>query len=235
MTEQEKHIYNNYLIVTRSKQGKPFKVRKDFDKFEENKCYSYVKRLCSFFNRYPHIKVKEFFEAPYEIYSDTQHVSIDYYLTRAAIKAYSLYQKKIQDLSPDHQIESIRSSLQHIGSFCMRNNLTLEQYVHHKTGCIYTWMLHYREHQINIYSLFEMGDILSIVSNTPTDERELLTDDLSKVITTFKTRYTTSSTAKQFVKEGTNRLKRFLKESLNSCNSPIQYQNKQNQTNQPTN
>lgn len=221
MTEQEKLIYNNYLIVTRSKQGKPFKVRKDFEKFEEQKCYSYVKRLCAFFNRYPHIKIKEFFEAPYNIYTDTQHLSIDYYLTRAAIKSYSLYQKKLQDLSPDYQIESIRASLQYIGSFCIRNNLSLEQYIYHRTGCIYTWMLHYREHNINIYSLFEMGDILSIVSNTPSDEQELLTDDLSKTITTFKTRYITSNTAKQFVREGTTRLKKFLKESLSNISASV--------------
>lgn len=221
MTEQEKHVYNNYLIVTRSKQGKPFRVRKDFEKFEEQKCYSYVKRLCAFFNRYPHIKIKEFFEAPYNIYSDTQHLSIDYYLTRAAIKSYSLYQKKLQDTSPDHQIESIRASLQFIGSFCMRNNLPLEQYIYHKTGCIYTWMLHYREHNINIYSLFEMGDVLSIVSKAPKDERELLTDDLNKIITTFKMRYVSSNTAKQFVREGTICLKKFLKESLSSCSISV--------------
>jgi hypothetical protein len=82
-------------------------------------------------------------------------------------------------------------------------------------------MLHYREHNINIYSLFEMGDVLSIVSKTPGDERELLTDDLNKVIIAFKTRYMVSNTAKQFVKEGTVRVKKILKESLSSSSSSV--------------
>lgn len=211
MTEQEKNIYNTYIATTRSKQNKPFKIRKDFAKFEEQKCYPYVKRLVSFFRKYPHIKPQDFFAAPYEIYPDTTHVGIDYYMTRAAIRVYSLYQKKIQDASPEAQIESIRSSLQYIGSYCLRNKIQLHEYLEHKTGCIYTWMVHYREHHINIYSLFEMGDILNQLNKISKDERELLLDNLQQTIVKFKVRYYNSEIIKNFVREGTDRLKKFLK------------------------
>lgn len=210
MTEQEKFIYNTYIAVTRSKQNKPFKLRKDFAKFEEQKCYPYLKRLVTFFNKYPHIKPQDFFTAPYDIHSDTTHVGIDFYISRAAIKVYSLYQKKLQDISPENQIESVRSSLQYIGSFCIRNKLKLHEYLEHKTGCIYTWMMHYREHHVNIYSLFEMGDILSCLKNTEKDEKALFVDDLQQTIVKFKVRYHSSETIKRFVREGTDRLKKFL-------------------------
>lgn len=213
MTEKEKQIYNTYIVAVRSKQNKPFKIRKDFAKFEEEKCYPYVKRLTAFFARYPHIVPKEFFEAPYVIHMDNTHINIDYYLSRAAIKVYSLYQKKLQDSSPESQIEFIRSSFQYIGMFCLKNKITLNEYLHHKTGCIYSWMLHYREHHISIYSLFELGDVLDIISTVPGDEKVLLLDDLQQTIAKFKVRYYNSLTVKQFVKEGTTKINDFLNKS----------------------
>jgi len=212
--DKEKLIYNSYIAVTRSKQNKPFKLRKDFNEFDTTPHYPYLVRLTNFFNRYPHIKVQEFFEAPYEIYTDTAHLPLNYYLTRPAIKAYSLYQQKKQDISPDKQIESIRESLQFIGSFCIKNKLQLNDYIHHKTGCISTWMMHYKEHHINIYSLFEMCDIIAQISQTVSDEKEILLDSLQQNITKFKTRYYMSSVAKNFVKEGTEKLNKFLSSCL---------------------
>lgn len=211
MTEQEKQIYNTYLATTRSQQGKPFKLRKDF---EDLKSLPLVVRLTNFFKRYPHIVPHEFFKAPYEIYPDTEHLDISYYLTRAAIKAYSLYQQKLKDTSPETQIEDIRKSLQYIGSFCIKNKLQLEDYIYHKTGCIYSWMLHYREHYINIYSLFEMGDLTSLLNRVSMEEKKILVDDLQQTIGTFKVRYFKSAPTKKFVKEGTDKIKKFLKESL---------------------
>lgn len=214
MTLQEKQIYNTYLATTRSRQNKPFKLRENFNDFKETKEFVYVNRLKNFFNRYPHININQFFAAPYEIYPDTAHLDIQYYLTRPAIKAYSLYQKKIQEVSPDLQIEDIRKSFQFIGSFCLKHQLQLWDYVNYKTGCIYTWMMHYREHHINVYSLFEITDLTASLNVVSADERVLFTDDLQQTIIKFKTRYHNSTTAKHFVKAGTEKLKRFLKESL---------------------
>ena len=211
MTEQEKQIYNTYLATTRSQQNKPFKLRKDF---EDLKSQPLVSRLTNFFNRYPHIAPQEFFKAPYEIHPDTEHLDISYFLTRAAIKAYSLYQKKLKDSSPESQIEDIRKSLQYIGSFCLKHKLHIEDYLYHKSGCIYSWMMHYREHYINIYSIFEMGDISSILNKVSNEEKKILVDDLQQIIGTYKVRYFNSAKTKKFVKEGTDKIKNFLKQSL---------------------
>ena len=94
--------------------------------------------------------------------------------------------------------------------FCLKNRIKLEEYLHHKTGCIYTWMLHYREHNISIYSLFELGDVLNIISSVPADEKILLLDDLQQTIAKFKVRYFNSLATKNFVKEGTTKINEFL-------------------------
>ena len=216
MTEQEKRIYNCFIATTRSKQNKPFKIRKDFKRFEEKENYNLTKRLAIFFKKYPQIKVEEFFAAPYHIHPDTANLSLSYYLTRAAIKAYSLYQKKLQDISPEAQIENIRNSMQFIGGFCLKQHIYLHQYLEHKTGCIYSWMMHYREHKINIYSLFEIGDLISHVAKVSIDEKELLTDNLQQTVAIFKTRYHNSSITKKFVKECTEKIQNYLITSLKS-------------------
>ena len=36
MTQLEKTIYNQWLVVSRAVDSKPFKVRQNFDKFEDN-------------------------------------------------------------------------------------------------------------------------------------------------------------------------------------------------------
>jgi hypothetical protein len=214
--EKEKYIYKCYLAVTRSKQNKPFKLRKNFDGIEKTQEYPYLNRLSNFFERYPHIKIQDFFEAPYAIYNDTGFLSLQYYLTRPAIKAYSLLQQKKEDVSPDNQIESIRESLHFIGSFCLKNKLSLSDYMNHKTGCIYTWALHYKEHHINIYSLFELGDVQEHLLNIDKDEKELFTNNLQDNLSKFKIRYHASRTAKFFVQEGTKKLNKFLTSCLSS-------------------
>ena len=49
MNEFEKQIYNTYIIVSRSINNKPFKVRKDFTDFEKKPEYLAVKKLAIFF------------------------------------------------------------------------------------------------------------------------------------------------------------------------------------------
>lgn len=214
MTDKEKQIYNTYLAVTRSKQNKPFKLRKDFSSLEQKKEYNILKRLTSFFIKYPHITPSEFFSAPYSIHTDSGHLPLDYFLTRPAIKVYSLYMKKLQDSSPANQIEFIRSSFQYIGMFCLKNKIYLDQYLYHKTGCIHSWMSHYREHHISIYSLFELGDVAAVLNSVPSDEKTLLTEDLQQTVIKYKTRYFTCFKTKTFAKECTAKIQKFLKESL---------------------
>ena len=209
MTQLEQNIYNTYIAVSRSKQNKPFTLRKDFEKIEPSQAL-YTKKIALFLQRYPHIKLQDFIQAPYEIYPNEQMFLLQYYTTRAAIKSYSLYIKKKEDLSPVNQLESIRESLHYIGMFCIKNKIKLHEYLYHKTGCINSWMLHYKEHHINIYSLFELGDIQKICMQVAADEQKLLTENLIENIGKFKTRYYNTPTVKDFVRQGLKKIESFL-------------------------
>lgn len=210
MTQKEQIIYNTYLIVSRTIKNKPFKIRKDFTTLDK-KTQVILKKLYLFFNKYSHIDIADFFKAPYDILDQKEYIPLEYYLSRKAIKYYSLYKQKQEDTSPDKQIEDIKKSLQYIGSFCLKHKLQLEDYLHHKTGCINVWMLHYKEHNINIYSLFELGDICKILQEISIDEKDIFLNNLHNNIAKFKNRYYNSSITKNYVKQATDRIRKYLK------------------------
>lgn len=210
MTDFEKNIYNTYLIVSRTALNQPYTIRKNFDKIT-SKTNNILKRLSYFFNKHNQIKIQTFFEAPYKIHNnENKYVSIDYYITRAAIKDYTVYCDKLEQTSPDNRLDYIKESLHFIGMFCLRNKISLDQYLLHKTGCIYSWTLHYKERRISIYTLFELGDVCSIIKSMNIDERDLFLRDLPNTVDTFKTRYYNATNTRKFVKDGVNRLQIFL-------------------------
>lgn len=91
MTELEKRIYNCWLATTRSKTGKPFKLRKDWKKFEEKPEYYYVKKLAKIFIRYDNIDINEWFQSPYKIYNDDIQYDLKYYTIMKQFNCYRLY------------------------------------------------------------------------------------------------------------------------------------------------
>jgi len=93
ITEYDKRIYNTYLKVSRGSNNLPFKYRKDFEKLDE-KAFVAIKKVSSFLRKFPHIKMEEYFKAPYALYPDEKHFPLDYYFTLKATKAYTLYNKK---------------------------------------------------------------------------------------------------------------------------------------------
>ena len=97
MTSFDKHIYNTWLYVTRTNSGKPFRARKNFDKFEDDKNYVFVQKLNRFFTKYKNIEVSDFFLAPYKVYPDNTMYDLKFYLSQKAIKIYKIYEKKIEN------------------------------------------------------------------------------------------------------------------------------------------
>jgi hypothetical protein len=91
VTEREKYIYNCYLETTRKLNNKPFRYRKDFEGFEEREDYVYIARLSTFFNKFPNVNIKDFFEAPFFVYKEDA-VGLEFYNSQRAIKAYTIYQ-----------------------------------------------------------------------------------------------------------------------------------------------
>lgn len=211
LPKKQQVIYNCYL--KNSRHGQPFQPRKDFSDISNEIKYLLVK-LENFFNKYSHIKIDEYFEAPHQLHPDEKYPFLNFFTTRAAIKTYSIYKKLKEDQNPENQFDEIKESVHFIGLFCLKNKIPLKSYLSHKNGYIHSWLLHYREHKINPYSLMELGTINNSFSLLTEDERELYSNTMLEKFETFKTRYHASTKTKNYVKLLTNKIEEFVKKEL---------------------
>jgi hypothetical protein len=211
MTANEQSIYNLYLSVTRSAENKPFKLRKDFSDFEQTEYYIFIKKLTLFFAKFPQIKPKFFFEAPYKIYS-SGHFDLKYYVTQKAIKSYSLYMKQKREELPDSldHISFIKESLLYIAKYCFDHKLKLSEYSTYKTHLVYEWLKHVHEHNVSLYVMMGFDNIMDIINEIPIDEMDLFLSDAGNTIHTYKIRYNESKQAKQLIINGLTKINKLL-------------------------
>lgn len=159
MTEKEKYIYNCYIETTRKLNSKPFKYRKDFEDFEEREEYPFLVKLQSFFNKFPNINIKDFFEAPFFVYDD-KYVELKFYTTQKAIKAYTIYQNNFLPDNPDHNqsLLKIKDSYIFIKNFCIKNNINIKDYITsiQLNSQWHDFLIHLKDRNINIYCLFTL-------------------------------------------------------------------------------
>jgi len=129
MTEIEKIIYNNFLEVSKKVNNKPVKYRKNFDNFPDES-YIIVNKLSSFFYKFKHLKIKDFFEAPYFVY-DENYFDLKFYLGPKAIKAYTLYNDKFLLNNPDDgkTLSKMQESIKFIYNYCKDNNINIKEYL----------------------------------------------------------------------------------------------------------
>lgn len=213
MTQLAQLIYNTFLRISRSKQGQPFKYRQNFDDFEKNEHYVSVMKLENFFKRFPHIKIEDFFTAPYEVYTERTYYSLDFYLSPKAIKVYTIWNKARCNANPDSnvQIEFIIKSFTFIYNFCIENKLTFDNYITHKTGLLPSFLIHLKEHNISMYVLFGWPDFEDVYERIPESERELCISHLYDDIKIYRTRFMQSTEAKKLVKKGVELLENHQK------------------------
>jgi hypothetical protein len=96
------------------------------------------------------------------------------------------------------------------------------------------WIQHYKEHRTNIYSLMEITDF-SDLQNFEKDELLLWCPNLQNNLPAYKSRYYNSQETQQYVKQGTKKIKDFIRSELTKFNSSLILNNKTNkQTNKQT-
>jgi len=207
ITEYEKLIYNKYLISSRTNQNKPFKLRKDFSDIDENTLHL-LKKLSLFFNKFTHVSVDDFFNAPWAIYPDHNVFDLKFYSTQRALKIYTLYINRRSASRPDteEQLYDIKKSLQYILKFCISNKIQVSEYIDHKTNNVYTFMLHLREHKVNIYTLFGFNKFESNMNNIDQDHIQFMLGELQQNMSTFRTNYISSTKAKHFIQLGISKI-----------------------------
>lgn len=218
MSNREKELYNTYIAVSRSLRDKPFRLRQNFEDFENNPDYIYIKKIEYFLRQFPQIKIKHFFSAPYVLYKDVEYFDLKFFATQRAVKAYTVYMNQLQEESPDsdHHIQFIKDSLRFIGMFCIKNKIPLNEYIHHSSGVTYSWMKHVKERSITIYSVFEFPEVFSIIRKCPKDEVDLFLGTLITGLSGYKNDFDKSKNARRIVKEGLKRIKRVVDESINT-------------------
>jgi hypothetical protein len=154
MNKNLQNIYNNHLVASRKCRNKPFRIRKNFDKFDEDKG-DILKRLDMMFRSYPTIDPNDFFSAPFLTYEDDDNFPLEFFLTQKAKKIYSQYMKTREMESPDSldSLERLRDGLSFVFKFCSENNLTLEEYPVYCRENVPDMLNHLKSHQINFYVL----------------------------------------------------------------------------------
>lgn len=103
-------VYNKWLAVTRSKIKQPFKLRKNWDKFEEKKEYVPLKKLANMLKKYDNINIDDYFKAPFTVYDDGLPWPLDFYSSLKAVKCYKIFLMKKHNLTEDQIQKLLKNS-----------------------------------------------------------------------------------------------------------------------------
>jgi hypothetical protein len=196
-------IYNCFLKQSRS--GKPFKLRNNFDSLDDSTNLILTK-LESFFNKFKHIKVESFFEAPRSIYPHDPYPYIDFFITRKAIKTYQLFLKQKQLGPIEDQLSDIKKTLEFITKFCLEKKIQLSQYGEFsENGYMPAWSQHYREGNINLYAVVDLINWTKLDALT-FDEKEIWFPGLQSQLNHVKLNYLSSQETKKTIRNIINQL-----------------------------
>lgn len=92
MTERQQRIYNLYLQASSLGVGHPFKMRRDFDGFEESnpEDYAAILKLEKLFDDLPGLNIYDYFASPYKLDKERFNYKLDlkWYTTFMAMKYY---------------------------------------------------------------------------------------------------------------------------------------------------
>tara|TARA_A100000171_G_scaffold16901_1_gene15409 strand:- start:439 stop:1071 length:633 start_codon:yes stop_codon:yes gene_type:complete len=208
MTEKEKIIYNNYLEVSKKINNKPVKYRKNFDNFPDEN-YILVNKLNAFFNKFQHLKIKDFFEAPYFVYNEN-YFDLKFYLSQKAIKAYTLYNDKFLLNNPDdsNTIKKMQESVKFIYDYCKENKIDIKDYLLVKEGDYNVFLKHIKNRDIIIFILFAFNNFEKVLSSIDIEIKEMYSSNFSR-LNYIRTKYYSSSKAKKII----NNFKIFVEKS----------------------
>ena len=210
VTEREKDIYNSYLYATRTAQGKPTRFRKDFSKLKDEDFVA-LKKLSAFFVKHNHINYRDWFAAPFSVYSKDEWFDLRFFNSRKALKCYSIFMKEKEVSNPDSDdnIEVLKDGFRYVAKFCIRNNLTIDEYTKHFTNNMPTCLLHLQEHRLNFYTLHAL-EVESIIKTVEKDVLEFIVKDFQTIFARTRTKYFGSAILKSTAKETKDKVKEII-------------------------
>lgn len=216
LTDSEKLIYNKHLAISKTEKNKPFKLKKDFSDIINTDKHKFLKRIAILFNKHPDLDQDLFFKSPYKLYPDVVYFGLDYFSTMRAVRSYTIYKKQIFLQNPDSQLELVKDSLRFISNFCIQHKLYIHQYPYHRTSDIYTWMQHYKQNKISIYSVMEFPDIYSNLRNLTEDVQKFFVSSFVDQFQNIQTNYNNSKQLKPYIQKALPILSNFVNSQLTS-------------------
>ncbi len=167
VSNETKRVYNDYLASCRSFKRKPFKIRKDFNKFEKNDYYRKYVYLAKWFKLHPEINRQLYFEATLYFNSDLDIVPIADYCKPKALKNYFQYLKMLETLDLDN-IKSLticKEGFVFISKFCKEQGINVSEYITFREDPTfnYTFLKHIKNNNISVYQIFAFDDAYAIL------------------------------------------------------------------------
>ena len=132
-----------------------------------------------------------------------------------------MYKKQTFLQDPDSQIEQIKDSLQFIAKFCITNKIYFHQYQHHMTADLFTWMKHYKENKINIYSVMEFANAFSSVKSLAEDVQKFFVGQFVDQFQTLYVQYNKSRQLKPYMQRTVPVLSNFVEKQLTQTKNKV--------------
>lgn len=214
ITDLEKFLFNKHLAISRSERNKPFKLKKDFTGLLDTEKHKFLKRISTLFIKHPEINSDIFFKAPYKLYPDVEYFGLDYFSTMRAVRSYTMYKKQVFLEDPDSQLEEVKLTLKFIANYCIDSNIYFHQYPYQRSNDLFTWMIHYKQNKINIYSIMEFADIYSSVKSVTEDTQKFFMGEFAEQFQRLYLNYNKSKQIKPYIQKALPVLSNFVEKQL---------------------
>lgn len=206
MTQFEQDIYNKYLKALANGAGRPYKLRKNFEGFEDDPRFDNIQKIASYLMLNNQVNADLFFEAPYKLYEldDGKSYTLDFYTTRKAKGAYKKYLKLMELKNPDldANLQFLKESIVFVYWYCAEHNLTFDEYMYHSEGLTPAWMTHYFDRKVSIYLLLAFDKLSDIIFSMESTHRKMVLGNLDETYPLLKRNYITSVITLKIVKKG---------------------------------
>jgi len=112
------------------------------------------------------------------------------------------------DPDTDSQLKSIIDSLKFISIFSTEQNISIDDYIKHQSNTTPSYILHLKEHRINVYTLFGFSSFERHLRSYDSDLLKfILGDDFLNNLSSFRLKFFTSKKAKKLVELGLQKIK----------------------------
>lgn len=212
ISDFEKRIYNDHLVVSRKSNGKAFKLKKNFDNLDDGVKMN-LEKLAKLFNLYPNLIPYDFFMAPHLIYEGCDYYPLEFYTKQRAINCYTQYVQRLQIQDPDSldSLNRLSDSLKFVVRYCIENNLQLSDYEINLEGTMPCFVNHLKTHKINYYTLHALT-----FKKPQIDSRllEFIFPEFYNVFQKTKNKFMASAKMKEFSKRAITKLQTKLQTKL---------------------